>query len=73
MTHVKLHLEAVDGEEVWWAECDDVDGFTAAAPTLAELRSLLVMEQAIGPGFTEQLVGGELQGDTRVVFVRHQL
>ena len=33
-----LHLELVDGEHAWWAESDDVPGFTAAAPTLAELR-----------------------------------
>lgn len=33
-----IHLEGVDGEAVWWAESPDVPGFSAAAPSLIELR-----------------------------------
>lgn len=34
-----IHLENTDaGETVWWAESPAVPGFSAAAPTLRELR-----------------------------------
>jgi len=37
-----IHLEADGAEAVWWAESPDVAGFSAAAPTLAELRQMAV-------------------------------
>lgn len=50
-----IHLEAADGEAVWWAESPDAPGFTAAAPDLAELRARCA--EALGASdFTERLV-----------------
>jgi hypothetical protein len=37
-TELTIHLEDVDGEVVWWADSPDVPGFSAAAPSLEELR-----------------------------------
>lgn len=34
-----IRLEAAEGEPVWWAESPQVDGFSVAADTLAELRT----------------------------------
>lgn len=36
-----MHLEEADGEAVWWANSPDLPGFTAAAPSLADLRELV--------------------------------
>ena len=49
-----IHLEADGHEAVWWAESPDVAGFSAAAPTLGELRELVVegIEKACGPDVT---------------------
>jgi predicted RNase H-like HicB family nuclease len=33
-----IHHEAAGDDAVWWAESPDLAGFTAAAPSLAELR-----------------------------------
>lgn len=34
-----IHLEGADSEAVWWAESPQMPGFSAAAPTLSELRT----------------------------------
>jgi hypothetical protein len=46
MIEILLHIERADlpgqpPEFVWWAESNEFPGFTAAAPTLAELRSVV--------------------------------
>jgi predicted RNase H-like HicB family nuclease len=65
-----IHIEAADGEAVWWAESPEVPGFSAAAPTLAELReratAALTELQGAPVRLTERLVGGEETGDVRV-------
>ena len=58
---VLLHLEATDdGGVAWWAESDDVPGFTAAAPELVELRrrvrAALADEFPAGVDYSEELV-----------------
>jgi len=40
-----IHLEPADQDVVWWAETDGLPGFSAAAPTLRELRTLI--EEAV--------------------------
>jgi hypothetical protein len=64
-----IHIEAADGEAVWWAESPDVPGFSAAAPTLVELRerSIAALSELRGSvRITERLAGGEESGDVRV-------
>ena len=34
-----IHLERADRDIVWWAETDDVPGFSAAADTLVDMRA----------------------------------
>ncbi len=44
MIKVKVHNEPLDGPELrvsWWAESDQVPGWTAAADSLAELKQLV--------------------------------
>jgi predicted RNase H-like HicB family nuclease len=71
-----IHLEPAGEESVWWAESPDVEGFSAAAPTLAELRvqATAALRDIVGRKFElrERLVGGEVQpmvakGEMRVV------
>lgn len=59
MTALVVHLDEADGEAVWWAESPDLPGFSAAAPTLAELRERVT--GAIGDGWTEHLAGGPVR------------
>lgn len=33
-----IHLDSADDQAVWWAESDDVPGFSASADSLVELR-----------------------------------
>lgn len=70
MTELIIHLEDADGEVVWWAESPDVPGFSAAAPTLAELRErareALSARGARPVQIVERLVGKE-SGHGRVV------
>jgi predicted RNase H-like HicB family nuclease len=40
-----IHLEPTDTDVVWWAESDDLPGFSGAASTLRELRGLI--EEAV--------------------------
>lgn len=58
-----IHLENSDGEIVWWAESPDVDGFSAAAPSLSELRSRSVaaLRDLVSPDLdvVERLVGAD--------------
>lgn len=64
-----IHIEAANGEAVWWAESPEVPGFSAAAPTLAELRTratAALAELRDDPvEIVERLVGEE-RGDVRV-------
>ncbi len=39
---VRLHVESADGQPCWWADSPDVEGFSALAPTLHELRQRLM-------------------------------
>lgn len=63
--HLLIHLERADRDVVWWAETDDVAGFSAAADSLAEMRARalaalaeIAEEQGHALGrVTEQLVG----------------
>ncbi len=53
---IDIHLEACDGEAVWWAEAEDFPGLSAAADTLDELKRLVreVIEMeglAVEPAF----------------------
>jgi predicted RNase H-like HicB family nuclease len=50
MTELTIHLEAVEGEVVWWADSPDVPGFSAAAPSLVELRerATAALEEILG-------------------------
>ena len=56
-----IHLDDVDGEVVWWAESPGVEGFSAAAPTLAGLRetALAALVETLGGPveLVEKLVG----------------
>jgi hypothetical protein len=64
-----IHIEAADGEAVWWAESADVPGFSVAASTLAELRerATAALTELRGPvRIVERLAGGEETGDVRV-------
>lgn len=46
MFRVIIHLENPSGGPgAWWAESPDLDGFTAAAPSLTELR--VISERAL--------------------------
>lgn len=49
---IEVHVEAVDGAPVWWADSDDVDGFYAAADSMEQLRVQVIAAL------------GELLGDT---------
>ncbi|HMG42281.1 MAG TPA: hypothetical protein VK611_13165 [Acidimicrobiales bacterium] len=71
-----IHLGSADGEVVWWAESPDAPGFTAAAPSLAELRQLAVvaLQDLLTPQveIVERLEGGDVHRsdegwDARVV------
>jgi len=42
MMTMLFHLEKADDELVWWVESPDVVGFYAAAPTLVEVRHLVI-------------------------------
>lgn len=50
MTELTIHLESVDDEVVWWADSPDVPGFSAAAPSLVELRerASAALEEILG-------------------------
>lgn len=68
MTTIELHLHLEPtgaGEVAWWADSPDVAGFSAAAPTLAELRSraTAALREAVGRDveLVEQLAGAEEQ------------
>jgi predicted RNase H-like HicB family nuclease len=64
-----IHIEAADGEAVWWAESPEVPGFSVAAPTLAEMRerATAALNELEGPvRITERLAGGEDAGPARV-------
>jgi hypothetical protein len=52
MTELVIHLEGGDGEVVWWAESPQIPGFSAAAPTLKELRerAYRALREIAGPG-----------------------
>lgn len=62
-----IHLESADGDVVWWAESPQVPGFTAAAPTLAELRELALdaLRSELSPDVevAEVLVSDEVHVD----------
>jgi predicted RNase H-like HicB family nuclease len=40
-----IHLEPTDTDVVWWAESEGMPGWSATAPTLRELRTLI--EEAV--------------------------
>jgi predicted RNase H-like HicB family nuclease len=64
-----IHIEAADGEAVWWAESPDVPGFSAAAPTLADLRdraTAALAELRDDPVEVVERLVGEERGDVRV-------
>jgi predicted RNase H-like HicB family nuclease len=50
MTELIIHLEGGGGEVVWWSDSPDVPGFSAAAPSLAELRAraTAALEEILG-------------------------
>lgn len=59
MTTMHFHVESSPEGAVWWAESPDVQGFTAAAPSLAELRDRCrdALNDIVGSGeFLERLV-----------------
>jgi predicted RNase H-like HicB family nuclease len=70
MTELIIHLEDADGEVVWWAESPDVPGFSAAAPSLDELRRRAIDALAElvehTPLVRERLVGNIDRTDARV-------
>lgn len=48
-----LHGEQTDGALTWWAESDDMPGFTAVADTLVDLQALAEQAAiAASPGAT---------------------
>ena len=38
---VRIHVEPASHELVWWAEAEGLPGWSAAAPSLAELKTLV--------------------------------
>jgi predicted RNase H-like HicB family nuclease len=59
---VAIHLDPTESDVVWWAESADLPGFSAAAPTLRDLRKLIDEAVSMEVGEAEidlQLVGEE--------------
>lgn len=64
-----IHLEDADGEAVWWAEVPELPGFSAAAPTLADMREqahAAIAELVGAPVVVVERLAGDLARDQNV-------